>query len=85
MPDLKQVGTRKDACSRGNEVRFAGKNGDVTVAANESKLVELAAPTTELFWFCGGTRERCANDNPFNWVRCERAGNGAITWTFFAG
>ena len=85
MADLKQVGTTNDACSSGNATRFAGKDGDVTVGAGESKLVELPAYTNELFWFCGGSRERCANDNPFNYVRCERAGNGAITWTFFAG
>lgn len=83
--DLAEVGTTKDACDRSCGVRFATKSGDVVVAAGESKLVELVGYTREVIWYCCGTRERCANDHPFNWVRCERAGNGAIFWTFYAG
>ena len=80
---LKRVGTTKDACDKGNQIRFAAKEGDVKVVADSSKLAELPATTRELFWYCGGTRERCANDEPFNVVMCERAGNGAIVWTFY--
>lgn len=81
---LVEVGTTKDACAGSNAVSFHAKDGKVVVNASESKLVELPAFTRELHWYCGDSRERCANDHPFNFVKCERAGSGAIQWVFYA-
>jgi hypothetical protein len=78
-----EVGRTRDACARQNAVRFRGKSGDVSVAASTSKAVEMPAMQRELTWYCGDSRERCANGQPFNWVVCERAGNGAIQWIFY--
>src|SRR5262245_2345129 len=83
MSHLVEVGRTRDACAKNNEVRFAGDSGDVKVAANSSLLVQLPASSRELIWYCGGSRERAANDEPFNWVMCDRAGNGAIQWVFY--
>lgn len=60
-----------------------GDFGKVTVKAGDLKFVELVSSARELRWYCGGTRERVANDRDFDWVQIERAGNGAITWKFF--
>ena len=46
------------------------------------KLQEMISNATEFYWYCGGTM-RFANGNAFNWVPFERAGNGAISWTFY--
>jgi len=81
--DLVEVGKTKDACAGANELRFRAKESDVKVPADSSKIVDLPAFTKELYWYCGGTRERCVNDHPFNSIGCERAGNGAIIWTFY--
>ncbi len=79
-----EVGSTCDACASNNTVWFSAKEGRVDVSADSSKTVDLGVHQTELTWYCGGTRERCANDKAFNRVRCERAGNGAITWTFYS-
>jgi hypothetical protein len=78
-----EVGRTRDACAGGNLVRFNGRAGEVSIAANQSRIVELPALQKELIWYCGGSRERCANNQAFNWVLCERAGNGAIQWVFY--
>jgi len=83
MTHLIEVGRTRDACDGDNGVRFVGEAGDVTVAAGKGVLAELPAITNELIWYCAGTRERAANDPPFNWVLCDRAGNGAIQWVFY--
>lgn len=81
-PPYDRVGTTKDACDKKNEVRITGKDGDVKIPADSSALVVLASSKKELVWYCGGSRERVANDESFDHVLVERAGNGAISWTF---
>jgi hypothetical protein len=81
-PPYDRVGTTKDACDKNNVVRITGKDGDIKIPADSSELVALPASKKELFWYCGGTRERVANDESFDHVLVERAGNGAINWTF---
>ncbi|MGH9902829.1 MAG: hypothetical protein ACRD68_13560, partial [Pyrinomonadaceae bacterium] len=80
--DMK-VGDTKDGCDKSDFVKLQGKAGQVSVRAGESKRVELPALTDEINWFCGGDRNRSANDEHFNVVRVSRAANGAITWVFF--
>jgi hypothetical protein len=80
---LTPVGTTKDSCERNNIVRLAGKKGNARVSANSSKLIELPATTSELYWHCGGALEICATAHPFNWILCDRAENGDIFWTFY--
>jgi hypothetical protein len=86
---LAEVGITYDACDKGNDVTCFGSEsargefGKVVVKAGDLKLVALPAAARELRWYCGGTRERVANDRDFDWVQIERAGNGAITWKFF--
>jgi hypothetical protein len=81
-PPYTRVGTAKDGCHMNNVVRITGKNGDVKIPADSSELVALPASKKELFFYCGGTRERVANNESFDHVLVERAGNGAIHWTF---
>lgn len=83
MPHLILVGRTRDACSRKNVVTFQGDSGEVRVSAGEMHQVDLPALTTEFTWYCSGTRERVANDEPFETVQCERARNGAIQWVFY--
>jgi hypothetical protein len=78
-----KVGDTKDGCDGSNRVRFHGKAGDVFIKAGESQRVELPALTNEIVWFCGGDRNRSANDEHFNVVKLSRKDNGAMTWTFF--
>ena len=77
------VGNTKDACDKSNPVKLESSTGTVSVGANSTKSVSLPARTTEIFWYCGGSRERSANDKEFNNVKISRAANGAIQWTFF--
>lgn len=77
------VGSTKDGCDGEHPVKFEGKDGTVTIHRNNSgTVVELPSSTRELNWYCGGSRERSANDKPFNAVKISRASNGAIQWVF---
>jgi hypothetical protein len=79
----KDVGSTKDGCDGHLAVTFAGKAGQVSVQAGHIHPPEqLPSLTREISWYCGGTRERSANDTPFNMVQITRKPNGAITWTF---
>src|SRR6185295_10912988 len=78
-----KVGDTKDGCDGSNRVRFHGKAGDVFIKPGDSQRVELPSLTNEIVWFCGGDRNRSANDEHFNVVKISRKDNGAITWTFF--
>lgn len=79
----KSVGTTKDACDGHAAVTFATRDGTAKVT-NDQKDHRFAMTgfLRELHWYCGGTRERVANDAPFNVVVIHRAANGAIAWTF---
>ena len=78
------VGTTKDACDRSEVVKIADRSGETVriKAGQKNQVVDLPAATREVTWYCGGTRERAANDEPFNRVRLSRADNGALSWTF---
>ena len=78
-----RVGDTKDGCDGSETVTFQGKTGQVSVKAGVAKRVELPALTKEITWFCGGDRNRSANDEHFNVVKISRADNGAIKWVFF--
>jgi len=78
----KVVGDTRDACDGNDTVKFESKDGPVNVHRNESKTAELPSSTREIYWYCAGSRERSANDTPFNVVQITRAGNGAIHWVF---
>ena len=78
-----KVGDTKDGCDKSNAVTFHGKDGKVTVKAGQTVTADLAAPTREIEWFCGGSQEFSSNDAPYDQVRLHRAANGALTWTFF--
>jgi hypothetical protein len=85
-PALKEVGSSiKDSCAKFNVVKFNDvKKLEVRVLANESKLIQVSGvPRKDLTWFCGDAREQVKSTAAFTWVRCERATNGAITWTFY--
>ena len=79
-----QVGSTQDACDRDEVVKIADRHGDAVriKAGDKNKVVDLPSATRELSWYCGGSRERAANDHPFNRVRVTRAENGALTWAF---
>jgi hypothetical protein len=78
----KVVGDTRDACDGNDTVKFEGKNGAVNVKRSQSQTAELPSMTRELNWYCAGSRERSANDTPFNVVQITRAANGAIHWVF---
>ncbi len=73
------IGYTKDDCSASRDVKFA----NVIVKANQSVDVDLSKEVTELVWYCGGSKERVANDQPFDRVKLTRAVNGALTWKFY--
>ena len=77
------VGSTCDACDGAKSVWFYGKTGRIDVAANGDRTVDLACYQKTLKWYCGGSVESCSNSTYFNRVRCKRACNGAITWTFY--
>src|SRR5215813_3926020 len=75
------VGDTRDAC-RSGMVMLAGKNGEQAIPPNANNVpVELPAMTREIYWYCGGSRERSANGTPFNKVLVTRK-NGGIHWIF---
>lgn len=78
-----KVGDSKDGCDRDEVVKFQAKEGTVSVRANKSVTADLPGMTTEMSWYCGGSRERVANDKSFNRVRASRSNTGSISWTFF--
>ena len=78
-----KVGDTKDACDKSNRVKFQTTSGQASVAANSTASFDLPSLTTEITWYCGGSRERSANGTAFNKVKISRASNGAIQWTFF--
>lgn len=78
-----KVGDTKDACDKSNRVKFQTSSGTASVPPNVSgKEFDLPGLTREITWYCGSSRERSANDTPFNKVKISRASNGAIQWTF---
>jgi hypothetical protein len=64
-------------------VRFQVHSGEAQVKKGENRLFMLSGKKTEMSWYCGDSKERCANDKPFNWVRISRLPNGRIAWTFY--
>lgn len=79
-----KVGDTKDGCDAGNAVTFQTSNGTAKVKANTSPTpFDLPGLTREITWYCGGSRERSANDTEFNRVKISRAKNGAIQWVFY--
>jgi hypothetical protein len=80
----KKVGDTKDGCDKSEVVKFQTSSGQAKVKANSpTQAFDLPGLTREITWYCGGSRERSANDNQFNRVKISRASNGAIQWTFF--
>jgi len=77
------VGARGGKCSIEGTVRFTAKDGDVFVVSTSSVLVELESPRVTLVWYCGDTMKETGYEEPFDVVRCERTGSGAIVWTFY--
>lgn len=77
------LGARAGACSLDEVVRFTAKNSEVTVSPASSVLVELEAPQIALVWRCGDTGKKTGWAEPFDTVRCERTGSGAVVWTFY--
>jgi len=79
-----KVGDTKDGCDKSEVVKFQTSNGQAQVKANSSPAAfDLPGLTHEITWYCGGSRERSANDAEFNKVKISRAANGAIQWTFY--
>lgn len=79
-----KVGDTKDGCDAGNVVTFQTSSGQAKVKADSSPApFDLPGLTREITWYCGGSRERSANDTQFNRVKISRAKNGAIQWVFY--
>lgn len=76
------VGSTRDACDRNEMVRVHARDGIVELPANSDKTFSMGAPNREVFWNCGGSRERSANDHAFVTVHAVRHDNGAIDWYF---
>jgi len=77
------VGDTADGCHKQHVVTIQGRDGKVTIAASETKIVDLPAVTNEVDFLCGNDGESAENDTPFDRVRASRNINGAIQFTFY--
>src|SRR5262245_18403125 len=63
------VGTSKDACDGDDVVKFQTRNGPAKVKNDQhDHRFDMMGMVHEFQWYCGGSRERVANDKPFNVV-----------------
>jgi hypothetical protein len=76
-----RTGDTADACDKKAVVSFTASH-PVTVNASQTVVADFAKPLTEFSWLCGTSKERVANDAPFDEVRVSRSPNGAIRWVF---
>jgi hypothetical protein len=77
------VGDTADGCHKQHSVTLTGVDGKVSVAASETKIVDLPAATKTVDFKCGNDDESASNDTFFDRVRVSRNINGAIQWTFY--
>jgi len=72
-----------------NDYGFTGSDsstqghGDKIWSPNETGSASFNGPVTEMFWWCGDSHERVANDEPFDGVFIRHKNNGAIKWFFY--
>jgi hypothetical protein len=76
------MGDTADACDKKDVVSFDASGGKVTVNPSQTVVADFAKAITEFPWKCGTSKERVANDAPFDEVRVSRSPNGAIRWVF---
>ncbi|MBX3464786.1 MAG: hypothetical protein KF830_16580 [Planctomycetes bacterium] len=77
-----QVDSTLDRCSD-SVVTVEGREGNIVVRKGESKEIPLS-PSGEVFWSCGGTRERTATASGADIAVLSRDAQGrAMTWLFY--
>jgi hypothetical protein len=65
-------------------MRIAGKDGEVTISAGETKLIELPKPTLVMQWQCGDHEPEGIEDvEPFDYVLVAWKADGHVTWTCY--
>jgi hypothetical protein len=65
-------------------MRIAGKDGEVTIKAGETKLIELPKPTLSVQWQCGDFNPEAIDDvEPFDYVLVEWKSDGHVTWSCY--
>jgi hypothetical protein len=65
-------------------MRIAGKAGEVTISAGETKLIELPKPTLVMQWQCGDHEPEGIEDvRPFDHVLVEWKADGHVTWSCY--
>lgn len=77
------VGDTAAGCHKQHTVSVQGVSGKVSIAASETKIVDLPAATKKLDFQCGNDGESAENDTFFDRVRVSRNSNGAIQFTFY--
>jgi hypothetical protein len=83
MPFDKVVGDTNDGCDKNNPVKIQARDGQKSIPHSTKNFpVDLPGMVTEIHFYCGGTRERAANDTPFDKLLMTRAANGAIHIVF---
>jgi hypothetical protein len=90
IPDrIKSLGLKlghemKTSLDRRHPMRITGKEGEVTIKAGETKLIELPKPTLAVQWQCGDFKPEAVDDvEPFDYVLVEWKSDGHVTWSCY--
>jgi hypothetical protein len=81
---LKLGNEMKTSLDTRHPMRIAGKDGEVTISAGETKLIELPEPTLMMQWKCGDHKPEGIEDvEPFDYVLVEWKADGHVTWSCY--
>ena len=71
----------KTSLDRRYPMRITGKEGEVTIKAGETKLIELPKPTLAVQWQCGDFKPEAVDDvEPFDHVLVQWKSDGHVSW-----
>jgi hypothetical protein len=74
----------KTSLDRRYPMRITGKDGEVTIKAGETKLIELPKPTLSVQWQCGDFNPEAVDDvEPFDYVLVDWKSDGHVTWSCY--
>jgi hypothetical protein len=81
--NLTRVGWFSDGISTQHPIRLDGREGEVTIAPGETKMVHLPGRTKRFQYRWGDVVEALDDEEPFDYVLVEWSVQGRIRWTLF--